>query len=44
MVCAMLTFDVAMPLMLFAVTLAALLLSKRVEPKLKTTFEEREFR
>src|SRR3990170_7517348 len=40
----MLTFDVAMPLMLFAVTLAALLLSKRVEPKLKTTFEEREFR
>src|SRR4030042_1434003 len=41
---AMLTFDVAMPIMLFAVTLAALLLSKRVEPKLKTTFEEREFR
>ena len=40
----MLTFDVAMPLMLFAVTLAALLLTKRVEPKLKTTFEEREFR
>ena len=40
----MLTFDVAMPIMLFAVTLAALLLSKRVEPKLKTTFEEREFR
>src|SRR4030067_524972 len=41
---AMLTFDVAMPIMLFGVTLAALLLSKRVEPKLKTTFEEREFR
>jgi hypothetical protein len=40
----MLAFDVAMPLMLFAVTLAALLLSKRVEPKLKTSFEEREFR
>src|SRR3990170_4833301 len=40
----MLTFDIAMPIMLFAVTLAALLLSKRVEPKLKTTFEEREFR
>jgi hypothetical protein len=37
-------FDVAMPLMLFAVTLAALLLTKRVEPRLKTTFEEREFR
>src|SRR4030066_194564 len=40
----MLTFDVAMPLMLFTVTLAALLSSKRVEPKLKTTFEEREFK
>src|SRR4030067_100370 len=44
MVHSMLTFDVAMPIMLFAVTLAALLLSKRVEPKLKTSFEEREFR
>src|SRR4030067_2264812 len=41
---AMLTFDVASPIMLFTVALAALLLSKRVEPKLKTTFEEREFR
>src|SRR4030065_2352922 len=40
----MLTFDVAMPIMLFSVTLTALLLSKRVEPKLKTTFEEREFK
>jgi hypothetical protein len=41
---AMLTFDVSMPLTLFAVTLVALWLSKRVEPKLKTTFEEREFK
>jgi hypothetical protein len=40
----MLTFDVAMPLTLFLVTLAALLLSKRVEGKLKATLEEREFR
>jgi hypothetical protein len=44
MVHGMLTFDVSMPLMLFAVTLVGLLLSKRVEPKLKTSFEEREFR
>jgi hypothetical protein len=41
---AMLTFDVAMPIMLLGVTLAALVLSKRLEPKLKTAFEEREFR
>ena len=40
----MLTFDISMPLVLFGVTLAALLLSKRVEPKLKVTFEEREFK
>lgn len=40
----MLTFDVAMPLTLFLVTLAALQLSKRVEGKLKSTLEEREFR
>jgi hypothetical protein len=40
----MLTFDVAMPLTLFLVTLASLLLSKRVEGKLKATLEEREFR
>jgi hypothetical protein len=40
----MFAFDVSMPLMLFAVTVAALVLSKRVEPRLKTTFEEREFR
>jgi hypothetical protein len=40
----MLAFDIAMPLALFAVTAAALLLNKRVEGKLKTTFEEREFR
>ena len=44
MVCAMLTVDVAMPFALFLVTLASLLLSKRVEGKLKSTFEEREFR
>jgi len=40
----MLTFDVAMPLTLFLVTLAALVLSKRVEGKLNTVLEEREFR
>lgn len=40
----MFTFDISMPLMLFAITLASLLLTKRVEPKLKTTFEEREFK
>ena len=40
----MFAFDIAMPLMLCAVTLVALLLSKRVEPKLKVSFEEREFR
>jgi len=40
----MLTFDVAMPIALFAVTLVAILLNKRIESKLKTTFEEREFR
>jgi hypothetical protein len=40
----MLTFDVAMPITLFLVTLASLLLSKRVEGKLKSTLEEREFR
>jgi hypothetical protein len=41
---AMLTFDVAMPITLFLVTLASLLLSKRVEVKLKSTLEDREFR
>jgi hypothetical protein len=40
----MLTFDVSMPLLLFAVTIASLVLSKRVEPQLKNTFEERELR
>jgi len=40
----MLTFDVAMPLTLFLVTLAALMLSKRVEVKLRKTLEKREFR
>lgn len=36
-------FDVAMPSALFAVTLASLLLSEKVESKLKTIFEERQF-
>jgi len=40
----MLTVDVTMPFALFLVTLAALMLSKRVEGKLQSTFEEREFR
>lgn len=40
----MLSFDVAMPIALFAVTLAAMLLNRRIEGKLKTTFDEREFR
>jgi hypothetical protein len=38
------TLDIAMPLALFAVTAAALLLNDRTEAKLKTTFEERELR
>ncbi len=38
------TLDVAMPLVLFAVSIAALLLNERTEGKLKTTFEERELR
>ena len=40
----MLTFDIAMPLTLFLVTIASLLLSKRVEGRMKATLEEREFR
>ncbi|MEM3536401.1 MAG: hypothetical protein QXF44_01360 [Candidatus Bathyarchaeia archaeon] len=36
-------FDIAMPLTLFAVTMAATFLNDRVERKLKMTFEEREF-
>lgn len=40
----MVTLDIAMPLALFAVSMAALLLSERTEGKLKTTFEERELR
>jgi hypothetical protein len=44
MVHGMLTFDVAMPITLFLVTLTSLLLSKRVESKLKSTLDEREFR
>jgi hypothetical protein len=37
-------FDITMPLALFAVTAAAVLLNKRVEGKLRTSFEDREFR
>jgi hypothetical protein len=37
-------FDITMPLALFAVTVAAMLLNKRVEGKLKTSFEKKEFR
>jgi hypothetical protein len=44
MVVSMLTFDVSMPFMLFVVTVASLLLGGRTEQKLKTTFEEREFK
>ncbi len=40
----MLSFDITMPAALFIVTLVAMLLNKRVEGKLKTAFEEREFR
>jgi hypothetical protein len=40
----MLYFDVAMPTALFVVTVVAILMNKRIEGKLKTTFEEREFR
>jgi hypothetical protein len=36
-------FDVTMPLALFAVTVAAMLLNERVEGKLKASFEKREF-
>lgn len=35
-------FDIAMPITLFAVTLAAMFFNGKVEGKLKTTFEERE--
>jgi hypothetical protein len=37
-------FDVLMPSILFVVTLAAMLLGKRAEAKLKATVEEREFK
>src|SRR4030043_1977646 len=40
----MATLDIAMPLALLAVAVAALLLNERTEGKLKTTFEGREFR
>ncbi len=36
-------FDVAMPLTLFAVTMVAVFLDRRVEGKLRSAFEEREF-
>jgi hypothetical protein len=37
-------FDVAMPLTLFVVVVVAMLLESKAEKKLKSTFEEREFR
>jgi hypothetical protein len=37
-------FDVAMPIVLFLVTVAATFLSRKVEGKLKTSLEEKEFR
>jgi len=37
-------FDVAMPLTFFTITMIAMFLSKKVERKFKSTFEEREFR
>ena len=40
----MATLDLAMPIALLAVTITALFLNKRVEGRLKTTFEERELR
>lgn len=40
----MATLDIAMPLALLAVSTAALLLNKRTEAKLKSTFQERELR
>src|SRR4030042_1650920 len=40
----MATLDLAMPIALLAVTTTALFLNKRVEGRLKTTFEERELR
>jgi hypothetical protein len=36
-------FDIAMPLTLFATTLASVLLSEKLEDKLKVVFEERQF-
>jgi len=43
-VCACMYFDVAMPLTFFTITMIAMFLSKKVERKFKSTFEEREFR
>jgi hypothetical protein len=39
-----LLFDVAMPLTLFSVTLASLLLNQKTESKLKVTLEDKEFK
>ena len=44
LLCACMYFDIAMPSMLFMVTLAAVFLDEKVEKKLKGVFEEREFR
>jgi len=40
----MLYFDIAMPIALFIITLASLLLDSRIKGKIKKTFEDREFR
>jgi hypothetical protein len=37
-------FDILFPILLFAVTVLGMFLSKKAEPKLKTVVEEREFR
>jgi len=37
-------FDILMPTILFLVTLAAIFLSRKAEPKMKTTLEKREFK
>jgi len=42
--CAGMEFDIAMPTVLFLVTLVATFLSRKVEGRLKNTFEEREIR
>jgi hypothetical protein len=37
-------FDILMPIILFLVTFAAMVLGRKAEPKLKSTLEEREFK